>query len=352
MRGSQRLPRGSVGALQPPRLLLVSPNVVGRRAMVGVVPPSPPETLMDTFGQPILGEFGLPKVLDKSKTMSKAGAKARYMLQEEDFRYVASVRPDAKGPVVYTVAELEVAAMRRWGSEKEFKREQLRREIKRRRRDLRQRSSDQIALTVSSTVAKAVPFFGIESLSNIISSSIPTPLKRVSRTELYSGLPWDPALGVPPVDTAIVGSKAVYTAMATNAIMVVSKLGAFVVTGSASVLSETVHSIADLGNQCLLVVGINQSLKEPDAAHPYGYATERWGHSSFSVSSLLSSRCIYLRHPSPSSLLSSVFCLLVSRTWRRIFLSFSLRHVCLLISRDFLSGLWQMLVFTKIFFLF
>lgn len=30
------------------------------------------------------------------------------------------------------------------------------------------------------------------------------------------------------------------------------------------------------GNQCLLIVGINQSLKEADAAHPYGYATERY----------------------------------------------------------------------------
>jgi hypothetical protein len=39
------------------------------------------------------------------------------------------------------------------------------------------------------------------------------------------------------------------------------------------------------GNQCLLIVGISQSLKEADAAHPYGYATERYVWSLISGSS-------------------------------------------------------------------
>lgn len=48
------------------------------------------------------------------------------------------------GAVYYSMQQLEQAATRRWGSEKEFKREQLRREIKRRRQELRMKSSTQV----------------------------------------------------------------------------------------------------------------------------------------------------------------------------------------------------------------
>lgn len=66
----------------------------------------------------------------------------------------------------------------------------------------------------------------------------------------------------------VTGTRAVYTAIGTNFIVLISKVGAFAMTGSASVLSEVIHSIADLLNQCLLAVGIYQSQKEPDATHP------------------------------------------------------------------------------------
>jgi hypothetical protein len=50
------------------------------------------------------------------------------------------------GSVYYRMEDLERAAVQRWGSEKEFKREQLRREIKRRRSDLRSRSSNEVCV--------------------------------------------------------------------------------------------------------------------------------------------------------------------------------------------------------------
>mmetsp|Transcript_39150 Transcript_39150/g.91200 ORF Transcript_39150/g.91200 Transcript_39150/m.91200 type:complete len:397 (-) Transcript_39150:36-1226(-) len=137
-----------------------------------------------------------------------------------------------------------------------------------------------MAKRVSKTISKVAPGAenskGVSRLTAMIARNLPSGLARVNRNELYRDLPWDSALGAPPVDTSVVGSKAVHTALATNGIMVVSKLGAFVATGSASILSEAVHSIADLGNQSLLLVGISQSLKEPDETHPYGYATERY----------------------------------------------------------------------------
>ena len=99
----------------------------------------------------------------------------------------------------------------------------------------------------------------------------------------FSDLPWDPALGnVPEVSASgEVGTRAVHTAIATNSVVLFSKLIAFVYTGSASILSEAIHSIADLGNQCLLKLGIVQSQREADALHPYGYATERSGLPRF-----------------------------------------------------------------------
>jgi hypothetical protein len=208
-------------------------QAVPARSMVGVATPPPPK--IDTFGQPISGEYGFPKEADKSKRMSKAAAKAKYMLQEEDFKNIPTITfPGAGVPATFSVEELERAALLRWGSEKEFRREQLRREIKRRRKDLRQKSSEAMAQRMSSTVVKAMPFFAIETITKAISQRIPTPFMRVNRFELYAGLPWDPALGAPPSDTSIVGTKAVYTAIATNTIMVVSKMAAFVATGSAS----------------------------------------------------------------------------------------------------------------------
>lgn len=71
-------------------------------------------------------------------------------------------------------------------------------------------------------------------------------------------------------------SKAVYTAIVGNFIVMVGKFAAFFVSGSAAMLSEGIHSFADVSNQCLLALGIERSKKSPDKRHPYGYVRERY----------------------------------------------------------------------------
>mmetsp|Transcript_34720 Transcript_34720/g.90028 ORF Transcript_34720/g.90028 Transcript_34720/m.90028 type:complete len:170 (+) Transcript_34720:247-756(+) len=56
--------------------------------------------------------------------------------------------------------------------------------------------------------------------------------------------------------------KAVHAAIAGNGLLTLCKLSAFTVTGSGAMLSEAIHSLADLANQLLLAIGIRQSKKE------------------------------------------------------------------------------------------
>eukprot|EP01135_Chromosphaera_perkinsii_P011176 Nk52_evm3s2356 gene=Nk52_evmTU3s2356 len=71
-------------------------------------------------------------------------------------------------------------------------------------------------------------------------------------------------------------ARLVYYAIASNTLVMMAKFGGFFVTGSASMLSEGIHSFADVANQCLLMVGIARSLQAPDVNHPYGYTQERY----------------------------------------------------------------------------
>ena len=71
-------------------------------------------------------------------------------------------------------------------------------------------------------------------------------------------------------------AKAVYGAIVANSIVTVAKLGAFAVTGSGAMLSEGIHSAADVGNQSLLALGIKKSKQAPDDEHPYGYTREQF----------------------------------------------------------------------------
>ena len=66
------------------------------------------------------------------------------------------------------------------------------------------------------------------------------------------------------------------TAILGNAIVTVAKGVGFMCTGSGSMLSEAVHSIADTSNQCLLAYGVTQSQRDADITHPYGYLTEQY----------------------------------------------------------------------------
>lgn len=75
----------------------------------------------------------------------------------------------------------------------------------------------------------------------------------------------------------------VYTAIVTNALVTTVKFGAFLATGSASMLSESVHSLGDSLNQVLLAIGIRRSQQKPDRRHPYGYGRERFVWSLISA---------------------------------------------------------------------
>ena len=66
----------------------------------------------------------------------------------------------------------------------------------------------------------------------------------------------------------------VVAAIAGNAIVAISKLVAAFVSGSSSMFSEAVHSLADTLNQTLLLIGLRRSLKKADDAFEYGYGGE------------------------------------------------------------------------------
>ncbi|WP_213815535.1 cation diffusion facilitator family transporter [Glaciihabitans sp. dw_435] len=82
------------------------------------------------------------------------------------------------------------------------------------------------------------------------------------------------------------GNRAILAAGAANLGIAVVKFIAFVFSGSSSMLAESVHSLADTGNQALLLLGGRQSRKKADADHPFGYGRERYVYA-FVVSIIL-----------------------------------------------------------------
>jgi cation diffusion facilitator family transporter len=72
------------------------------------------------------------------------------------------------------------------------------------------------------------------------------------------------------------GTKAVVAALLANTGIAITKFIAAAISGSASMLAEGVHSLADSGNQVLLLVGGRRSKKAADETHPFGYGRERY----------------------------------------------------------------------------
>jgi cation diffusion facilitator family transporter len=72
------------------------------------------------------------------------------------------------------------------------------------------------------------------------------------------------------------GRKAIIAALLANLGIAITKFIAWAISGSASMLAEAVHSVADTGNQGLLLLGSRRSKRRPDADHPFGYGRERY----------------------------------------------------------------------------
>jgi len=76
--------------------------------------------------------------------------------------------------------------------------------------------------------------------------------------------------------TADGSARVVLTALAANLGVAAAKFAAAAITGSASMLAEGVHSVADSGNQVLLLIGGRRARQAPSALHPFGYARARY----------------------------------------------------------------------------
>ena len=72
------------------------------------------------------------------------------------------------------------------------------------------------------------------------------------------------------------GTKAILAAFLANTGIAITKFIAFVFSGSSSMLAESVHSLADAGNQLLLIFGGRQAKRAADKEHPFGYGRERY----------------------------------------------------------------------------
>jgi cation diffusion facilitator family transporter len=72
------------------------------------------------------------------------------------------------------------------------------------------------------------------------------------------------------------GKKAIIAAFLANLGIAIAKVIGFIITGAASMMAECIHSLADTGNQGLLLLGGNRAARPADERHPFGYGRERY----------------------------------------------------------------------------
>ncbi len=103
--------------------------------------------------------------------------------------------------------------------------------------------------------------------------------------------------------------KSIFFALGANSAIFVAKLGAALMTGSGAMMAEAIHSLADSGNQVLLLVGLKQAKRPPNPDYPLGFGKSIYFWSfivaliMFSLGGMFS---IYegvhkLQHPEPLS---------------------------------------------------
>jgi cation diffusion facilitator family transporter len=79
--------------------------------------------------------------------------------------------------------------------------------------------------------------------------------------------------GAPERDASL---TSVFAALAANTAIAVAKGIAAALTGSPALFAETLHTVADAGNEVFLYIAIRRSSRAPDPSHPLGYGPERW----------------------------------------------------------------------------
>ncbi|MDN4474909.1 cation diffusion facilitator family transporter [Demequina sp. SYSU T00192] len=72
------------------------------------------------------------------------------------------------------------------------------------------------------------------------------------------------------------GTRAVIAALSANLGIGVTKFAAWGLTGASSMLAEAIHSVADSGNQLLLLLGARKARREATPEHPFGFARYRY----------------------------------------------------------------------------
>lgn len=71
-------------------------------------------------------------------------------------------------------------------------------------------------------------------------------------------------------------AKAIVAALTANGGIAVAKFTGYLITGSAAMLAEAVHSVVDTSNQALLLFGQRAAAKAPDPLHPFGHGRSRY----------------------------------------------------------------------------
>lgn len=72
------------------------------------------------------------------------------------------------------------------------------------------------------------------------------------------------------------GTRAILAAFFANLGIAIAKFIGFLLTRSSAMLAESIHSLADTGNQALLLLGGRSARRDPTPAHPFGYGRERY----------------------------------------------------------------------------
>lgn len=70
--------------------------------------------------------------------------------------------------------------------------------------------------------------------------------------------------------------RSVLAALAANLTIATAKGIAAALTGSAALFAETLHTVADAGNEVLLFISVRSSARPPDELHPFGHGPERY----------------------------------------------------------------------------